>query len=124
MELASTPLPEPVRTRPVGLFEGILGLNPEPLFMEVRSNKAGFESGLYELLESLVGGARKYEDLNEAEKAMLDRGVTDMAAARAPRPPPTQQPLAKTATAPVAPPKEEPMTIPTEDGQAPFWWLQ
>ncbi len=90
--------------------------------MEVRNDKAKFQPGLYELLEAILAGYKKPEDLTEEDRAMLDEGIMDMASAKVRKPPIRHVPQVSPELA--TPPKVESTAIPTEDGQVPFWWLQ
>jgi len=77
-----------------------------------------YEESVSELLQSLMSGKKKLQDLDSAEKQMLDNAVVDFSTVRKPAEP------VRAISPKVLPKKEEPEEPPpTVDGVKPFWWV-
>lgn len=80
-ELAEPSSPE----RRKGLFESLIA-DPRVLFHGLLDSPESYESGVSELLQNLVSGQKKREDLTGEELQLLDRATVEFAAGKRPQP--------------------------------------
>jgi hypothetical protein len=83
-------------TQSSSLFHGLIG-NPAVLFEDLLADPSRYEDGVAELLQLVIGGVKKLEDLTPEEMQLLDRAAFEFAQA----PKKTPKPLSPA-------PKEEP----------------
>jgi hypothetical protein len=90
-----------------GLFESLIA-DPRVLFHGLLEDPESYEDGVSELLQNLVSGRAKREELTPQELQLLDRATLEFASAKRPKPPggpparaPQQQQQSK-----VTPPEE------------------
>lgn len=112
--------PQPTSTSSNGLFQALLR-DPAVLLQGLLDDPTRYEEGVGAVVQDLVSGRRKFEDLSPAESTLLDRATIDFA-----------QPVRrKTAAAPVptrrgvpsAPKPKPPSKAPSVAGMEPYWWL-
>lgn len=73
-EAQTTPLPAPS----VGLFEALIG-DPTVLYQELLEDPARFDPEVADLLQLLVAGQKKLDELEPNERLLLDAAVVDFA---------------------------------------------
>lgn len=122
-ELASVPDPPPVPVRPQSLFS-MIG-DPAALFSDLLSCPDKYERGTDELLQQLVHGQKRVEELDEQDRRLLNAAVLSFV--QAPRRKPAE--AAKTRRTEPEPEEteldEHGAPIPTEldlPEAAPYWW--
>ena len=117
-ELVTESVPEkPKRAR--GLFAELLGSSAETLFGDLLDHPDKYEDGVAELVQQLISGAKKLEELSEQERDLLNRATLDFAH----NPPRKQDAELRVAPAPPSPYSDEQeieMEMPAADA---FWWL-
>lgn len=124
---ASPALPSVAQTPgPRRLYEALVN-DPLTLYHSYLNDPEGFEEGTAELAQQLMTGRRSYEDLDEAEKGLLDRAAVQLAHAKSPR----QREVVKAQRAPSEALRaaygelDEEDEIPIPDVPvASFWWRQ
>jgi hypothetical protein len=104
-----------------GLFVDLLK-DPQVLLQDLLAAPHKYEEGVSPLVQDLVSGRRKTEDLSRAEMELLDRAVLDYAHPSRSKPvtPEPKKPRRKTKPEPIRYPKGD---LPKVDGLEPYWWL-
>jgi hypothetical protein len=108
-----------------GLFLGLLG-DPSALYQDLLANPEKYDESLLPLVQSLVTGQRKLDELKDDEVQALDRATIDFGQPTKPVPPsPAPTPHKPTSSEPDIPYVEgrAPASPFPEDGPEPFWWL-
>lgn len=110
----------PAAAKRGGLFLGLLK-DPHALLQDLLESPNKYEEGVSTLLQDLVAGRRRLDELTDQEMLLLDRATVDFAQpARHNRViPPPHSP------APVAQ-RQEPVVeeaMPLIEGMQPYWWL-
>ncbi len=133
LELApATPL-QPASGR--GLFESLVA-DPRVLFHGLLESPESYESGVSELLQNLVSGRKKREELTPEESLLLDRATVEFAAGKRPKQDGGAAPQSRAARTPksMTPPEEAELIysargphIPAAVADAPvkapsLWW--
>lgn len=65
--------------RPKGLFEELLGGRSDILFQDAQQHRDRYDETTLALLQDLVTGKRRREELTKEEREMLDQAVCDFA---------------------------------------------
>lgn len=111
---------QPTPASSSGLFQALLR-DPTVLLQSLLDDPTRYEEGVGVVVQDLVSGRRKFEELSPAESTLLDRATIDFA-----------QPVRrKTAAAPVPQKRAAPRTpkptprakAPSVAGMEPYWWL-
>ena len=121
LEALATLTDEPApSTTSSGLFQGLLK-DPQLLLQDLLADPAKYEESVSPLVQDLVSGQKKLEQLTRAESALLDRATIDFAqparrkvASVPPRAPKSSKPK------PRAPVKQKGPSI---GGMEAYWWL-
>ena len=67
------------------MFESLVA-DPRVLFHGLLESPENYESGVSELLQNLVSGRKKREELTPEEQSLLDRATVEFAAGKRPKP--------------------------------------
>lgn len=115
------------------MFESLVA-DPRVLFHGLLESPESYESGVSELLQNLVSGRKKKEELTPTERDLLDRATVEFAAGKRPRPAGGAAPQQAKAPKSLTPPEEVELIysargphIPAAVADAPakapsFWW--
>ena len=131
LALALEPATPPQPARGKGLFESLIA-DPRVLFHGLLESPESYENGVSELLQNLVSGRKKRQDLTPQEHSLLDQATVEFAAGKRPQLAGGETPPQPTRQRPLTPPEEVEL-IYSERGphipvaEAPtsppsFWW--
>jgi len=118
---------EPERRPETGLFDALLG-NPEILFVDYLEHPESYDDQTAELLQLLVGGARKLHELSPDDQQLLNRATVEFAQTVHPKPGSLTSPVPP--TVPTPEPDDDEPELEYRDGHvgAPdtknFWWAR
>jgi len=133
-ELATDAKPEPRKE----LFEALVG-DARALFQELLEDPSRYETGVSEALQQLINGTKKFQELDQSDRDLLNRATVDFATTKSPTPSrdraarPQARELPAAARAAMSESDEEPELEWRDDGRhapimempnAPssFWW--
>lgn len=125
VELDREQAPAPPTARSSGLFEGLLGGRPEPLYEDAAAHPEKYSPEAQALLADLIAGRVDARALGEAERQLLDLATIDFATAKPKAPPRSLRPAPVPPRAPAAPPERPApgIDVPAEVPE-PYWWLK
>ena len=79
--LVTAPKPEKKQE----LFEALVG-DARELFQELLEDPSRYETGVSEALQQLINGTKKFQDLEQYDRDLLNRATVDFATAKSPTP--------------------------------------
>lgn len=114
------------RTRPSGLFLDLLG-DPQILYQDLLEDPKKYEEGVSSLLQEIISGQRKLDELDKQELTLLDRATLDFNQPR--RAPPETRPAPAPArvaakAGPQSPAADRPPKAIGAPDMEPYWWLK
>lgn len=115
-----------MRSKPQGLFDGLLGGEPAVLLQDASENPDKYDDETVELLHDLVQGTKKKADLKEADTRLLDLATFTFSSYVKPKAPkpverPRRAPDEKLAEEIENGLFEDDMDVP--EGTPDYWWL-
>jgi hypothetical protein len=111
-------------TKREGLFSALVN-DPRVLWLDLLDSPEKYEDGVSDLIQDLVSGQKRVEELNQEEASLLDRAVLDFSRPTPPRapPPPVKVPQLKPRDHEPDTVEEQRTELPPEMANA-YWWLK
>lgn len=82
---------QPAKRKEIGLFEGLLGADPTPLYHDLIGAPYKYRPGTDVLLQQLIQGQKSVETLTPEELLLLDQATFDFT--QLTKPPPKEEPI-------------------------------
>jgi len=120
-ELAALEEAPPPQRRQQGLFEMYLRKQPEHILQDARTRAAVYPEEVLSLLTDLYEGRKKWDDLPDPSKKLLDEASLEFLSPTHAPEPKAKKPEAIHQPRSASVPRETPVTGPHVD---PFWWTR